>query len=65
MNRIDDKPTTFSPPDNAVPIGTIRATLDRQIAELRALATSPGERAILARMATQAITRGLSDAVAS
>lgn len=45
--------------NNNATIGAIRVTLDRQIAELRALAGSPGERAILARIAMQAIERGL------
>ncbi len=52
--------------DNNTPnIGAIKALVDRQVAELRALAGSPGERAILTRIATQAITRGLSERVAS
>lgn len=46
--------------NNAVTLAAVRALLDRQIAELRALAGSPGERMILAQIATQAIARGLS-----
>ncbi|HQT89598.1 MAG TPA: hypothetical protein PK677_13785 [Acidiphilium sp.] len=54
------------PANNITPtIGAIKALVDRQVAELRALAGSPGERAILTRIATQAITRGLSEGMAS
>ncbi|MHB1302434.1 MAG: hypothetical protein ACYCZB_03040 [Acidiphilium sp.] len=41
-------------------LGTVSAVIARQVAELHALAASPGERAIVARIATQAIERGLS-----
>ncbi|WP_287994841.1 hypothetical protein [Acidiphilium sp.] len=51
--------------NNNATIGAIRATLDRQITELLALTASPGERAWLAQIATQAIERGLSAEVAS
>lgn len=40
-------------------LDTVEATIARHIAELAALAGSPGERAILAQIATQAILRGL------
>lgn len=57
--------TTIAANNNAATIGTIRATLNRQIAELRALAGSPGERALLAQIAMQAIERGLRAGVQS
>ncbi|MGC8733243.1 MAG: hypothetical protein ACP5RC_13445 [Halothiobacillaceae bacterium] len=62
MLRDHDHTTISTTPGNAATIGTIQATLDRQIAELRALAGSPGERAILAQIAMQAITLGLGAA---
>ncbi len=49
--------------NNTPTIGNIKALVDRQVAELRSLAASPGERAILTRIAVQAITRGLSERV--
>lgn len=60
MNRTSPETTTTrAANNNAATIGTVRDTLNRQIAELRALAGSPGERAILAQIAMQAIGRGL------
>ncbi|MCW8309303.1 hypothetical protein AruPA_19950 [Acidiphilium sp. PA] len=54
------------PANNNTPnIGAIKALVERQVGELRALAGSPGERAMLTRIATQAITRGLSEGVGS
>lgn len=46
-------------------LGTLSAVIARQVAELHALAASPGERAIVARIAVQAIERGLSGEVVS
>lgn len=64
MSRTSPPITTTRPANNNLPnIGTIRAIVDRQVSELRALAGSPGERAILTRIATQAIERGLGGQV--
>lgn len=49
----------------SVNLATVKATLDRQVSELRALTASPGERAWLAQIAMQAIVHGLAEGVAS
>lgn len=56
----DKTSTLHAANNNAVTLAAVRAVIDRQIAELRALAGSPSERALLAQIATQAIARGLS-----
>jgi hypothetical protein len=64
MAFTEGKTTTMRAADNnAATIGTIRAIVDRHVAELRALAGSPDERIILAQIATQAIARGLGGQV--
>ncbi len=66
MKRIEFSDSTNTPGRaNSPALSTVQAVVDRHVAELRALAGSPGERAILALIATQAITRGLSVGVAS
>jgi hypothetical protein len=60
MNRIGYETTIKLPANNNSPnLSAIKALMDRQVAELRALASSPGERVILAQMACTAIERGL------
>ena len=41
-------------------LGSVAAVIARQVAELHALAATPGERAIVARIATQAIAREMA-----
>lgn len=61
MALSEGKTTTKRAANNNTPdIGAIKALIDRHVAELCALAGSRGERAILTRIATQAIERGLS-----
>lgn len=60
MNRTRTSIDSTAPANNnAATIGAIRAIVDRQVSELIALTASPGERAWLAQIATQAIERGL------
>ncbi len=63
-----DHLTNTTPPscsNASPPIGAIVALLDRHVAELTALTASPAERAVLAKIATQAIQRGLGVGVQS
>lgn len=48
--------------DNAPTLGRLEAVLSRQAAELRALAASPLQRALVARAAVQMIERAMSEA---
>lgn len=60
MHRISPETITKLPANNNSPnLSAIKALMDRQVAELKAMASSPGERVILAQMAVQAIERGL------
>ncbi|MBW4034636.1 MAG: hypothetical protein HIU90_04110 [Proteobacteria bacterium] len=59
--------STTTPPDraNSVRVVEIEAIIARHVAELRALAATPGQLAFVAAMASQGIRRGLSVGVAS
>jgi len=62
MKRDLNQPITSRPANENSPRladADIVARADRMAGELAALAGSPGERALLARIATQAIVRGL------
>ncbi len=53
--------STTTPPDRANPVRVveIEAMIARHVAELRALAETPGQLAFVAAMAAQGIRRGL------
>ncbi|SIQ46126.1 MULTISPECIES: hypothetical protein [Acidiphilium] len=60
MHRISPETTTKIAANNNSPsLSAIKALMDRHVSELKALASSPGERVILAQMACTAIERGL------
>ena len=49
--------------DNAATLGALQAVLSRQAAELRALAETPVQRALVARAAVQMIERTMAPEV--
>lgn len=63
MNRIRLETTTKpASNDNAATLGGLEAVLSRHAAELRALAATPVQRALVARAAMQMIQRQLPEA---
>ncbi len=63
MNRIRLETTTKpASNDNAATLGGLEAVLARHAAELRALAATPVQRALVARAAMQMIRRQLPEA---
>ena len=61
MNRIRLETTTKpASNDNAATLGRIEAVLARHAAELRALAATPAQRALVARAAILAIKRTMA-----
>lgn len=66
MNRISPETTTKLPlNDNPATLGRLEAVLARHGAELRAMADTPVQRALVARAAMQMIERTLAPEVRS
>ena len=64
MNRINPETTTQAPANaNPATLGALQAVLSRQAAELRALAETPVQRALVARAAVQMIERTMAPEV--
>ncbi len=62
MNRINPHITTQPPAKaNLATLGALQAVLSRQAAELRALAATPVQRALVARAAVQMIERTMAE----